>query len=69
MLNNEIESLREQIASLTANAGDQVSNLHAEIARLKEEHAQTVSGIQTSHAQEKTQMEQDFERRIAELTA
>lgn len=34
-LNKEIQGLKDQIANLTANAGDQVSQLHAEIARLQ----------------------------------
>lgn len=38
-LTREIESLKEQISSLTANAGDQVNSLHAEIERLKQAHA------------------------------
>jgi chromosome segregation ATPase len=68
-LKKEIEGLKEQIASLAANAGDQVNQLHAEITRLKEEHGQSVSTMMTQFGTEKTQMESDFEQRLAALTA
>ena len=54
---------------MTANAGDQVNQLHSEIARLKEEHSQNVSSIQSQNEVDKTHMESDFDRRMAELRA
>ena len=54
---------------MTANAGDQVNQLHAEIARLKEEHGQKVVVMETTHATEKSSMEADFEAKLAALKA
>ena len=44
-LNKEIQGLKDQISNLTANAGDQVNQLQAEIERLKQEHIETVSSM------------------------
>ena len=54
---------------MTANAGDQVNQLQQEIERLKIEHTETITTTHKNFANEKTQMESDFEQRLAALKA
>jgi len=45
---------------LTANAGDQVNQLRAEIARLQEEHKANMTTMEETHTVEKQTMQGEF---------